>query len=1104
MKLAVLITCAFVLQAAASSLAQQISLVARDLPLAEAMKSVQQQSGSLFLFKGRELANAKVNVEIKNATLEEAMNKLLKELPMDWILKDQTIVIRPLPSKHLSPERKTLRNTQEAFVSGKVADESAAPIEGVTVAVKGTTLRTQTDAEGKYRLTVNDGQTLVFTAVGYASYEITVKKESTINVTLKTAIGDLDEVVVVGYGTQRKGDLTGSVATVREADIKATPIVALDRALQGRAAGVQVTTNSARPGGQTTIRIRGTGSVNASNEPLYVIDGYPTGDLNSINPSDIESIEVLKDASATAIYGSRGSNGVVMVTTKRGTSGQSLINFESYYGSQSVTNKIDLLNAREYAEFINEARVNAGGSVYFDGSSPDRPLPSDLSSGTDWQDLVFRDAPIQNYQLSFYGGGDKTNYSLSGSYYDQDGVIVNSNFKRYTVRANIDREVKSWIKVGLSMQGAYTQTNNARTETEGGASGGVTNAAINYAPVFPVYDANGVYHREVGPLNGNLVDNPLGIANEVTDINNTMRFLANAYAELYFSKHFTFRTTIGANLASNKTNFYASRLIGLGLNSNGSASVSNEFGYNWLNENTLTYKQLFADKHDVNAVLGYTAQVSHNENVSAAAVNFNDDFAKFNNLGAGATLRPPSSGATDWALVSFLARINYAYDSRYLLTLTARADGSSRFGPNKKYGFFPSGAFAWRISNEPFFMQNHWVSDAKLRISYGLTGNQGITDYAYLATIAQSTAILGGANPILRVGGVPAIISNLDLGWESNRQLDLGADLSFLENRLRLSVDYYNKVTADLLFSVNVPQTTGYSFSLQNIGQIRNRGIEITLGGSVGKEEGLQWDADFNIAFNRNEVMRLDGRPEYLTGSGVGHLQVANPNQLKVGEPLGNFYGRIVDGIFQNEQEVAGSAQPNASPGDFRYRDLDGNNVINDDDRTVIGNGYPDFIGGFNNTLRYRGFDLNIFFQGSFGNDILNYGRFDLYNLNGNNNQAKDVVNRWTPENPSNDIPRANAAGGQRILSTFQIENGSYLRLKNISLGYQLPQSFINRLNGRSIRVYVSAQNLWTWTDYTGFDPEVSRFGTSSISQGMDYGGYPAAKTFLVGLNFTL
>ncbi|GAA4780086.1 TonB-dependent receptor [Olivibacter ginsenosidimutans] len=1087
----------------AHALAQEIRLHAVNTKLEQIFREIEKQSGSGFFYKPSDLSSiAPISVDIQGQTLEQALATIFKSIPLEYTLEDKIIAVKP---KKRTPTATAGIQQQDITITGSVKDASG-PLSGVSVLLENTKRGTSTNGSGTFTIQAPVNTYLIFRSLGYEEQRVLITENSNkVDIILKASLGKLDEAVVVGYGAVKKRDITGSVASIKEEDIKSVPIASLDKALQGRIAGVQVTTNSAKPGGQTTIRIRGTGSINASNDPLYVIDGFPTGDLNSINPSDIASIEVLKDASATAIYGSRGSNGVVLVTTKRGSAGQSNISAEGYYGSQTIRHKIPLLNAQQYADFINEARSNGGGTAYFDGSSDDRPLPDQLGTGTDWQDVVFHNAPMQNWQVNFNGGDAKTQYALSGGYFDQDGIIVGSYFKRYSVRANVDRQTKSWLKVGLSMQGAHTLSNNSRTETEGGAAGGVTNAALNYAPVFPIYDANGVYYRDLSSLNGNLVDNPLGIAKEVTDQYRTIRFLGNAYAEVKFTPDLVLRSTFGADLLSTKSNYYASRLIALGASSNGTASVSSAQNINWLNENTLTYKHLFAEKHDLTALLGYTAQSYHNETVGASASNFNNDFALFNNLGGGSTLVPPSSGVVEWSLMSFLARVNYSYDNKYLLTLTARSDGSSRFGPNNKYGFFPSGALAWRLSNESFFKDRfHWIDDAKLRVSYGLTGNQGIADYAYLATIVQSTAVLGGPNAALHIGGVPNIISNLDLGWESNKQLDMGLDLSFVGNKLNLTADYYVKNTADLLFSVNVPQTTGYSTSLSNIGEVQNKGLELALSAKLGRDDGFKWSGDFNVSFNTNKIVRLDGRDELLTGSGVGHLQVFNTIQMKVGEPLGNFYGRVFDGIFQNQAEIDASAQPTAKPGDIRYKDLDDNGVINDNDRTVIGNGYPSSFAGSNNTFSYKGFDLNFFFQGTFGNDILNFGRFDLYNLNGNNNQSTDVLNRWTPENPSNEIPRANSLGGQRILSSFHIEDGSFIRLKNISLGYNLPKSLVDRIGSRNIKVYVSAQNMLTITDYKGYDPEVSRFGTTSTSQGMDYGGYPASKSFMMGINIGL
>lgn len=1100
--------------------------------LKEVLSDLKTQYGVEIMFERKVVEGMTVRPEMLNSrlTLERNLENVLRPLGLRFkkvnnssyliiadkkakktaetdarLQEEETNTPKDTPSNNteiVSVEKKVTVVNVEESITGTVTDESGAGLPGVSVLVKGTARGTITDVAGKYKLSVPDKQAvLVFSFVGYLAQEVSITNLNTVNIVLKTDIKALNEVVVVGYGTVKKSDLTGSVVSVGEKNIKATPIVALDRAMQGRAAGVLVTQNSAKPGGSSTIRIRGTGSVNAGNEPLYVIDGYPTGNLNSINPSDIESIEILKDASATAIYGSRGSNGVVMVTTKRGKEGQSSIDFESYYGVQSVRREIPLLNAQQYAEFINEARINGGGRAYFDGSSAAQPLPTALGEGTNWQKEAFQTAPIQNYQLSLSGGETQTRYAISGSYYDQQGIILNSYFKRYTLRANLDREVSSRLKVGLSMQGAYTKSNSARTETDGGANSGVTNAALNFAPTFPVLNTAGVYYRDQSTLNGNLVDNPVGLAKEVTDQFTTMRLLTNVFADFKIMEGLTFRTSWGADLYNTKSNYYATRLIGLGAGTNGSASVSTSQNINWLNENTLTYAKTFSEKHNLTALVGYTTQGYHNESVGASAINFNDDFALFNNLGAGATLQTPSSGASDWALISYLARVNYGFTNRLLVTLTARRDGSSRFGPNNKYGFFPSGAIAWRIINEPFMQSQKVFSDLKFRLSYGLTGNQEIGDYRYLSSIGVASYPFGGSSASLKVGGIPNGISNLDLSWEKNAQFDAGLDMSLLSGRLQITADYYIKTTSDLLFSVNVPQTTGYSTSLRNIGQVENKGLELGINTVNIEKNGFQWTSDFNIAFNKNKVLALDGRPEFTAGDGSGHLQVSNTVLMKVGEPLGNFYGRVVEGIFQNQAEIDASAQKTAKPGDFKFADLNADGIINDLDRTVIGNGNPKFFGGLNNTLTYKGWELNIFLQGSYGNEILNFSRFDLYNLNGNNNQAAEVLERWTPTNPSNTIPRATSTGGQRILSSFHVEDGSYLRVKNLSLGYNLPANFLKTLTVRSVKVYLAAQNWFTFTKYKGFDPEVSRFGTTSISQGMDYGGYPAAKTILVGLN---
>ncbi|WP_229365890.1 TonB-dependent receptor [Fibrisoma montanum] len=1083
-----------------------ITLQVESTDVRNILSSIAKQANVKFVYSSNTIqASRKVSLAARNEKLSKVLNELLTPLQVSYEVVGNRILLRKTPADQsslapLNPATFSVE-TADQTVAGTVLDEKGAALPGVSVVLKGSTRGTTTDPAGKYRLSVPDGNaTLVFSFVGYQTQEVAVGTRSVIDITLQSDDKSLNEVVVVGYGTVKKSDLTGSVAKVGEAAIKATPIVSLDRAMQGRAAGVLVTQNSARPGGTSTIRIRGTGSVNASNDPLYVIDGFPTGNLNSINSDDIESIEILKDASATAIYGSRGANGVVLVTTKRGRAGKTFVSYDGYYGVQSVRRQIPMLNAREYAEFINEARLNGGTTPYFDGSAPDRPLPSALGEGTNWQNEIFREAPIQNHQLLFSGGSEKSRFAVSAGYYDQQGIIINSNFKRYTLRANLDNEISSRVKLGVTLLGAYTTSQSNRTEQDGNQGGTVTSSALNAPPTFSAYAPDGSYTRILGSvLNGPGFDNPVAIAREITDQSNLIRVLANTNLDFKIMEGLTFRTTFGADLQGAKGNYYATRKTFLGESSNGLATVSNSQSINWLNENTLNFNRTLNTRHTIGALLGYTIQGTTVENAQANGRTFNDDFALYNNLGAGSTLVAPSSGASDWRLISYIARVNYNLADRYLFTLTARRDGSSRFGENNKFGFFPSGAFAWKVLNESFAQNQKLFTDLKFRVSYGLSGNQEIGNYQHYANVRSETYVLGGT---LFTGNYIGNITNPDLRWEKSAQFDAGVDFSLLSNRIQLTADYYIKTNSDLLFNVNIPTTSGFNSALQNIGKVQNRGVELGLNTINVDRGGFRWNSEFNISFNRNEILSLEGRNEFTTGSDVVLYAAAfNPILLRVGSPLGTFYGRVTDGIFQNQAEVDASAQKTAKPGDIRYRDLNNDGQINDNDRAIIGNANPKFFGGLNNTFTFKGLELNIFLQGNYGNDLLNFGRFDYLNLTSSNNNTKEVLDRWTPTNPSNTIPRANSAGGSRILSTFQVEDGSYLRVKNLSLGYNLPAALVKRLYLSGAKVYVLGQNLFTFTKYTGYDPEVNRYGSSSISQGIDYGGYPAARTVTVGLN---
>ncbi|GAA4803746.1 TonB-dependent receptor [Olivibacter ginsenosidimutans] len=1104
-KLTVALMCMVCIQLQARSYAQYITLKTTNKPLEQIFQAIEQQTGFVVLYNYEELQRAKpVSLSVHKMEMTKLLDKVFLEQPFSYTIEDKTIlIIKKKNAQGLHQDNAVIRvaEAQQRELNGTVTDEQGQPLAGVTVTIKGTSVVTTTNASGRYQTAMPaNAKSVVFSMMGYGAVEREIGSSQTMDVILKTSISDLDEVVVVGYGAVKRGDLTGSVASVGSSEVQSTPIVALDRAMQGRVSGVNVITNSARPGGSTTVRIRGTGSVNAGNEPLYVIDGFPTGNLNSINTNDIESIEVLKDASATAIYGSRGSNGVILVTTKRGKAGKSIVSYDGYYGQQSVRHQIPLLNAKQFAEFVNEANVNSGGAPYFDGSAADRPLPETLGEGTDWQDAIMRDAPIQDHQLTALGGSEKNRYALSLGYYGQKGIILRSDFNRYSFRANVDSDVSSRLKVGLSTQAAYTNGNSAETETAGNTSyGNLIPAALNYSPTLPILNEDGSYNIYTGPLNGLGADNPYAMAKEYTNKSSIIRVLSNAYAELEIIDGLKLRSTIGADLLSNKASSYTSKLVLAGASLGGKASVASAQTINWLNENTLTYDKQLGEQHHLNAMIGYTYQQSNYETATANANNFNDDFALYHNLGSGSTLVAPSSGATDWRLISYIARVNYGFDDRFLFTLTGRRDGSSRFGPNNKFGFFPSGAVAWKLKNESWLRDIQKISDAKLRVSYGLSGNQEIDNYRYVAGMSSLNYVLGGT---LFTGNAPNIIPNPDLRWEKNAQLDLGVDLGFFDNRLSFTGDYYHKTTSNLLFDVGVPTNSGFSTMLQNIGKVENHGVELAINAAIIDKADLKWTTAFNITFNKNKVLALDKRKEFRTGGDAVISNTGlNPILLRVGEPLSNFYGYEMDGIFQSAEEVATSAQPTAKPGDIRYVDQNGDHVINDDDRAIIGNANPSSFGGWNNTFSYKGFDLNVFIQGVFGNEILNYGTFDQLNMTGGNNLSKRALDRWTPENPSNTIPRANASGGSRILSSFQVEDGSYIRFKTITLGYTLPGNLLRGWSVSQLRIYVSGQNLFTLTDYTGYDPEVNRFGNSSISQGIDYGVYPSAKTFLFGLN---
>jgi TonB-linked SusC/RagA family outer membrane protein len=1003
-------------------------------------------------------------------------------------------------------------------ITGTIHTASGNPLAGASITIPNTSLGTTSNQSGRFILTVPEGtDSLLISSVGYLSKKIALNGRLTINIVLdEDRKSEMSQVVVIGYGTTRKSDLTGSVSQVKAEELKAVPATSLDQALQGRAAGVQVTQLSGKPGAETSIRIRGVSSINAGNEPLYVIDGLlinsdggdissggtlgpRIGPLASINPGDIESIEILKDASATAIYGSRATNGVVLITTKRGRAGAGTVSFETYYGVQQVANQLKLLNAAQFATLVNEAKLNAG-------QTPVYVNPKNLGEGTNWQNELFRNAPMSNYQLSFTGGDERTKYAITGSYFDQQGIILNSNFKRYSFRANLDRNLSNKLIVGDNFSYSRISSNGVLTNA-GTIVPGVVSAALLFNPVLPVYDSTikGGYTYEND--RGTILGNPVAEARSYNSLTILSRVLGSVYARYKFSDRLELKTSFGIDAFSNRENSFGPNFLRRTQASNGEAVVASSEGLTWLNENTLTYNNTFGKDHVINAVAGYTIQKFHNDKLVASAFDFPDDRTGYHNIAAGLKAQKPFNSESQWSMVSWLGRINYSLKNKYLFTVTGRVDGSSKFGADNKYGFFPSVAAAWKVSEENFMQDVSVINELKIRTSYGGLGNQAIPPYRSLALVGpygEGVFNSAGGSEVY-TGREPLSYVNPNLKWETTRQLDIGFDVSLFNRRISLTADYYNKKTYDLLLSTPIPTTSGFSSTWLNVGNIANHGFEFDLR-TTNITGVITWNSIVNFSVNRNKITNLNTSTDILLPGGL---------LLRQGESIGTFYGYIFDGIFQSDHEAAsspvligqepGSSNPasRAKAGDRKYRDINGDKKIDADDRTILGTAQPKFTWGFNNSISYRNFDLSFFFQGSQGNKMANLNSFDLVKFNGQNNVlAEAALNRWTPTNPGNKYPRALAAGSLDIgvFSSAVVEDASYIRLKNVSLGYNISSRLLAKAKIKTLKVYASASNIWTHTKYTGYDPEANTYGQSTTLVGIDLGGYPLAKVYQFGL----
>lgn len=983
---------------------------------------------------------------------------------------------------------------QTFSIQGKILSENAEPVPGVNVLVKGTTRGTVTDAEGSYKLdNVRADDVLVISFIGYNTEEVTVGNRSTVDVSLTADVKTLSEVVVVGYGTQRKIETTGSIASVKSEDIVQTPVTNVAQGLQARVAGVQITQNSAAPGGNISVRIRGTNSINGTSEPLYIVDGIQIANsgginevspLSTINPNDIESVEVLKDASATAIYGARGSNGVVLITTKRGRSGATRVAVESYYGVQEVRKTLDVMNAAEFAQLENETFKT---TVYAD--------PAAEGEGVDWQDLIFRTAPIQNHQLSINGGNDKTQLAVSANYFDQDGIIINSNFKRYSMRVNLDHRVSDKIKMGTSIMGSYTINRGILTGTTNVGDAAVVTqslvgAALGAPPTLKPFKDDGSIYPFAEQRDGRYreVANPLGLA-EVLNQTNVRRVLANVYGEANLAKGLTYRASFNVDLPNGLENYYSPRYIIAAKDLNaqsGSASKRNYDATVLLHESILTYAARLAEKHSLKFTGVFATQSSLFNESKISGNGFPND-ATTNEALQLATTVSTTSNRTKERLDSYMARVNYGFKDKYFFDLTARVDGSSKFGANHKYGFFPAASAAWRIIEENFMSQVSFISDLKLRASYGLTGNAGAIN-TYKSLSLQTTGSDYQFNHTYSKGISPSGIANPDLRWEKSLQTNIGLDISLFNNWLNLTVDVYQKKTKDLLYDKTLPYSSGYSTITTNLGGIENKGIELSANARI-LDGDVKWSLGANFTANRNKVTDIDG------GTTMEKF-ITNYTILKVGEPLGLFKTYIFDGIYQTGETIIPGSD--GRTGGTKVRDRDQSGTITAGDQAITGNPNPDFIFGLSSNLSYKNFDFSVFFSGTYGNDIYNVSRASFENPLGQRNLLQGVVNHWTPDNPNNEYASP-LQGGRLPISDRFVEDGSYLRCKNITLGYRLPQ--IKGIN--SARIYISANNVFTVTNYTGYDPEVNTYAGSNTAIGVDNLVYPAARSFLGGIQIT-
>jgi TonB-dependent starch-binding outer membrane protein SusC len=1087
---------------------KRVTLTVQPTEISNVIRLLQQQTGIPFLYSPEIIrTNRKLALSASNEKLGVLLDKVLKPMYIGFKVVDDRILLYALD---LKPEDNLL--LQERTISGTVKDESGNPLPGVTLVVKGATNGAVTNPDGTFKLHLPDGNaTLVISFIGYESQELPLTHQTVLNIRLKAASQSLQDVIVVGYGKQERRSVTGAVATIKAETIKDLPVTSVDQKLTGQVAGVQVMQVTGTPGGSPVVRIRGAGSIGAGDDPLYVIDGFPittnynkySNPLSLFSPNDIESITVLKDAAAAAIYGSRGANGVILITTKKAKPGTSRLEVDIYTGMQQEykRNRVKMMTAAEYAQWRTEHRQDMAaftGQPFNPSTVPaEYRNPDSLGRGTDWYDAMTRAAPIQSYNITWSKGKEDLRVLLSAGYFNQQGIVRNTAFQRYSFRANIEGNARKNIIIGLNFSPSYNIRNLA--ETEGHFNTAILTQGLLNSPLPPVKQPDGSFTPVIGSPDAFMNANPVNMLENISNKVNSVRALTNVYANWEIIPGLTFRTTLNIDYSNDKQNIFTPSYVGSFRSpppqpATGAYNTGNVL--NLLNENTVTYDKQW-QVHHLSVLMGYTAQQERGEFGNFNGTQYPDD--KIRTLNAAAVITGQTT-IQEWRQLSYLGRINYGFKDRYLASVVFRRDGSSRFGTNNRWGNFPSASLGWRISEEKFFPATNFIDDLKLRASHGLAGNNNIGNYTWIpGVVIDNTAnFLTNTNYVFGGGLASGVrvnaLANPDLGWESSRQTDVGIDLSLFKSRIYFIGEYYIRDTKNMLQTIDVPSVSGFESGIANIGEVRNRGWEFSLStrNFINK---FRWSTDLNISFNSNRIQNLGNKAQIISGSEGTNISI-------VGRPMGMFYGYVFEGIFQSAEEVAKSPhQAGQVAGTVKYRDVNGDGNITSADKTVMGSPYPGFTWGLTNRFNYRNFDMSILINGSQGAKVLDlYKRFTT-NLDGVFNVEAEVKDRWrSAQQPGNGTLPTTVASTPlaREINSLWVKDASYVAVRNVTLGYSFKLKTVN-----NIRLYFSAQNVWIFSSYRG-NPEVNVNGNNSLAPGVNYTGYPVPATFTLGANLKL